>query len=261
MDTRIAYFDETGDDGNNTKSSDTFVLTSMCMSTSSWQDNFEIMKSLKGELRTAFGFPFSVEIHTRYLVTDKNPYHSYGWSPDIKRKILSSITEAIISMDISVVNVIIDKAKIHSDDYPVLKHALTYNIQRIENSSRGDWNYLIITDPGRTAPMRKMAREVRAYNPIPSIHGGYRNLPVKYLIEDILEKDSKESFFIQVCDFISYFVSVYYKINYMNKPITGRASKVISDKTVLWIMEKLDENNIFNTRASHEKYGLVIYPK
>lgn len=36
MDTYIAYFDETGDDGPTTASSDVFVLTSIYMSTECW---------------------------------------------------------------------------------------------------------------------------------------------------------------------------------------------------------------------------------
>ena len=51
-----------------------------------------------------------------------------------------------------------------------LNKALTYNIQRIENDSNGNWNYFIITDQGRIAPMRKTARAIRAYNPIHSMY-------------------------------------------------------------------------------------------
>lgn len=64
----------------------------------------------------------------------------------------------ISRLDISVVNVIINKKGITDTEYPILENALTYNIQRIENNSKGEWNYLIITDKRRLAPMRKTAR-------------------------------------------------------------------------------------------------------
>ena len=73
-------------------------------------------------------------------------------------------------MNLKIINVIIDKTIIKKDDYPVLNKALTYNIQRIENDSNGNWNYFIITDQGRIAPMRKTARAIRAYNPIHSMY-------------------------------------------------------------------------------------------
>ena len=91
----------------------------------------------------------------------------------------------------------------------MLENALKYNIQRIENDSKGEWNYLIITDKGRTAPMRKTARAIRVFNPIQSQYSyGYRNQPIKNLIEDIMEKDSSESYFIQVCVFHIYFLFI-----------------------------------------------------
>jgi hypothetical protein len=62
--------------------------------------------------------------------------------------------------------------------------------------------------------MRTTARAIRAYNPIPSQFTGFINKPIKNLIEDILEKDSEESHFIQICDFVSYFVHLYYKTRY-----------------------------------------------
>ena len=260
MNTYIVYCDETGDDGNNTLSSDTFVLTTLSMPAECWQSNYDSFKQVKRALSSFYGFPYYDEIHTKALIADKDPYHG-KWDPEERRKIIAYILSGISKLDFSVVNVVIDKTKIIRADYHVLENALTYNIQRIENTSAGEWNYIIITDRGRTAPMRKTARALRAYNPIPSFDGGYRNLPVKYMIEDIMEKDSKESFFIQICDFISYFVSAYYKIDYLKGMITGRASRVISEDTVREIMRYLDEHKKFNRKASSEKYGLVIYPK
>ena len=40
MNTYIVYFDETGDDGANTKSSKQFVLTSAFMDANLWQENY-----------------------------------------------------------------------------------------------------------------------------------------------------------------------------------------------------------------------------
>ena len=58
--------------------------------------------------------------------------------------------------------------------------------------------------------MRKTARAIRAYNSICSKFSmKTKNQPIRNLIEDILEKDSKESYFIQLCDFVSYFTHLY----------------------------------------------------
>ena len=261
METQIVYCDETGDDGLNTKSSNTFILTSIYMPSSKWQNNYNQIKSFRQQLKIDYGFHVNQEMHTKHFLTDKNPYRTYNWTQAQKIDILKKYTLLIAALDITVINVIIDKTHITSSDYPILEKALTYNIQRIENDSNGDWNFLIITDKGRIAPMRKTARTIRAYNPIQSQFGGYINKPIKNMIEDVLDKDSKESHFIQICDFISYFVHLYYLTRYEYKQLPNRVSKLITSEFVGKVMATFKANDILNLKASSEKYGLVIYPK
>ena len=166
-------------------------------------------------------------------------------------------------MDIKIINVIIDKTKFSNQEYPVLENALKYNIQRIENNSNHEWNYIIITDKGRIAPMKRIAREIRAYNPIQSkITPGSINQPIKYLIEDILEKDSKESHFIQVCDFVSYFVHLYYGCRMKGRNLPNRVGNTIDSQFVGSVMATLKAKGTLNLKASNnDEFGLVIYPK
>ena len=266
METRIAYFDETGDDGIITTSSDVFVLTSLYMPAASWQRNFDAMRQCRKQLKENFGFHVTQEMHTKYFLTDKGMYRPYGWTTEQRNQILIQYTKAISALDAKVINVIIDKTRVLCpESYDVLKNALTYNIQRIENDSRsnGDWNFIIITDQGRIAPMRRTAREIRAFNPIPSqFTPDYRNNPVKNLIEDVLEKNSEESYFIQVCDFVSYFVHLYYKITELQGSIPNRAAKVIDNTFVMRVLATLKDGGLLNLEAAHgHPYGLVIYPR
>ncbi|MBQ2923003.1 MAG: DUF3800 domain-containing protein [Tyzzerella sp.] len=261
METQIVYCDETGDDGNNVCSSSAFILTSIYMPSSKWQHNYDIIKQFRKTLKEEYSFPVGQEMHTKFFVSDKNPYRTYGWNNEQKLDILKKFAIMISSLEISVVNVIIDKSKIHHADYPVLESALTYNIQRIENDSNGNWNFVIITDRGRIAPMRKTARAIRAYNPIQSQFGGYINKPIRNMIEDVLDKDSGESYFIQICDFVSYFVHLYYKTHYEKCPLPNRVAKLIDEDFIGRVMATFKANNILNLKASSERYGLVVYPK
>ncbi len=259
----VAYYDETGDDGNNTLSSDTFLLTSIYMPMNKWQSNFDILINLRKELKKTYNLHIKEEIHTKYLLCDKDPYRKYNWSKEDKQDILKRITLAICKLDISIVNVMIDKRKIIREDYNVLETALTYNIQRIENDSKGKWNYIIITDKGRMSPMRATARSIRAYNPIHSkYNNNVSNKPIKYLIEDILEKDSKESHFIQVCDFISYFTHLYYKCFVEQKHLPNRITNCIDENFIKVIMNTFKKYGKINLNANKSSnYGIVTYPK
>lgn len=261
METKIVYCDETGDDGLNTKSSSSFILTSLYMSSSKWQANYDEIKKCRESLKKEFGFHVSQEMHTKYFLTDKNPYRNYRWSNEEKRKILINYTLMIASLDISVINVIIDKTKITDTNYNILQTALTYNIQRIENDSNGNWNFLIVTDEGRISPMQKTARAIRAYNPIHSQFGGYINQPIKNMFEDILSKNSEESHFIQICDFISYFVHLYYIVKFQKKTLPNRVANLIDINFVSRLIKTLEKNSVLNLKASNNTHGFVIYPK
>ena len=263
MDTYLVYFDETGDDGVTTESSKFFLLTSIYMSSENWQSNYNKIKACRNQLNKTYGFHASEEMHTKYFLTDKEPYRKYKWTRDDKQEILKAITLCIAELDLQIVNVIIDKTKFKDNNYKVLENALKYNIQRIENDSKGEWNYIIITDKGRIAPMRKTARAIRAYNPIQSKYSyAFKNQPINNLIEDILEKDSKESYYIQICDFISYFVHLYYKTNYKKESLPNRVSRVIGKEFAARVLKTLKVSGKLNLKASTKNaYGLVIYPQ
>lgn len=263
METYLVYFDETGDDGIIKTSSDTFILTAIYMSSESWQKNYNQIQSLRKELKAKYGFYVKEEMHTKHFLTDKDPYRKYNWSKEQRLEILKVFTLSIAEMDLNCINVIIDKNKIKKQDYKILENALKYSIQRIDNDSNGEWNYLIITDKGRIAPMRKTARAIRAYNPIQSKYSyTFKNQPISGLIEDIMEKDSKESYFIQICDFISYFVHLYYKCYLKKNDLPNRVANLIDEKFIRSVMATLKKANKLNLNANKSNsYGLVIYPK
>ena len=262
MNTRFVYCDETGDDGKNTLSSDIFVLTSIYMPSEAWNENYKRIKDLRKDWKDKYGLHVTEEMHTKQFLTDKDPFRNYGWTIEQKQEMLKEFTLLIASLDIRIINTIIDKTKITTDEYNVLENALTYSVQRIENDSAGNWNYIIISDKGRISPMRKTARAIRAYNPIHSQFGGMINKPIKYLLEDVLEKDSKESYYIQICDFVSYFVHLFYTVNYLKKEKPKRVSRLIDDVFVGRVMATLKDAGVLNLKAnSSNEYGLVIYPK
>ena len=81
----IAYFDETGGDGNNTHSSDIFLLTSIYMTINSWQKNYDIMLELRKKLKQKYNFFLKEEMHTKHFLCDKDPNRKYNWSINDKQ--------------------------------------------------------------------------------------------------------------------------------------------------------------------------------
>ena len=212
-------------------------------------------------MKEEYGLHVSEEMHTKQFIRDKGLYRHYGWSIQQRREILEQFVKAISMLQLKTINVIIDKNNIRVAEYPILENALTYNIRRIENDNNGNWKFLIISDKGRIVPMRKTARKIRAFNPVQSHYEGVTNHPIQGLIEDIMEKDSAESYFIQTCDFISYFVNLYYKYVMKKDALPKRVGQVIDTTFITRTMATFENGDVLNLKASPQKYGLVIYPK
>jgi hypothetical protein len=82
-------------------------------------------------------------------------------------------------------------------------------MQRIENTAKAKKSHaLVISDEGKNYDF--LLRKMRRHNYIPSAKGVWadgaasKNIPAKHLIEDIVYRASKRSFFIQAADFCAF---------------------------------------------------------
>ena len=203
----ICYFDETGDDGYPQYSSELFVLTSVYGHYQDWKKNYEKIHNFKKELKNKYNLPVKIELHLKPFLTDKKPYREYGLSECIRKEMIYSFFDLICTLNIKIINVVINKKNIKKDNYDVLDNALNYNIQRIENdlkSKSPEHKFMIITDEGRVQKMAKTTRKVQRINFIQSKYNteSYRQ-EIENLIEDPLPKKSSESYFNQIANSIS----------------------------------------------------------
>lgn len=84
---RLAYFDESGDDGV-PGSSDFFVLSNLYMDERDWKDNFEIIHQFRKSLSEDYGFPVKQELHTNPFLKSKGPLWAYDWTSSTRIEIL-----------------------------------------------------------------------------------------------------------------------------------------------------------------------------
>ena len=239
METKLVYFDESGDDGFPIYSSPQFILTGTCINVSDWKENYCRYKEFRKQMNLKFGLKPKIEMHTKQFLYDRSPYREMVWDFKTRLIILKYFIVAIANLNVSITNVIIDKTLIAKEDYNVLENALKYSIQRIENTSHSEWKYLIISDEGRIDSMRKTARKMQIYNPIHSMSINYGNKPISGLVEDVLSKESKESYFIQISDMVSYIVNLYYKTIIKKEKLPSRISNVIDEDFLIKTMNYL----------------------
>ena len=260
----IAYYDETGDDGYPQYSSPLFVLTAVYTHYLDWKETYEHIQKFRRQLKKDFNLPVKMELHTKYFLLNKNPYRALNISDEDRILIVELYCKLIAELDIKIVNILINKKKLTIPKYSVLDKALTYSVQRIENDLRkidSSKKFMIITDPGREGKMRKTTRKIQRVNFIPSKFNmeSYRQ-EIKSLIEDPLPKESKESYFIQLADLVSYLVYLYGMKEILNGKFPSRMPKDINfERVKIWLELMRDSLNL--QASGDNKYGIVISPK
>jgi hypothetical protein len=261
---RLAYYDETGDDGFPATSSPLFVLSVVYLHYLKWQPAFEMIRDFRRHLKAAFGIPIQWELHTRHLLLNKKPYGALALPDSDRVNIIGLCCDLLASLDVKVISVVIVKPRIQNPAYQVLDRALTYSIRRIENdldpSRNPQERFLIITDPGRVGTMQTTTRRVQRINYIPSQFSpqAYRR-EIRSLIEDPLPKDSRESYFIQFADLVSYVTYLYALHDTGTGALATRMPPEVDQNQVVQWMERLKPS--LNLKASANAYGIVYHPK
>jgi hypothetical protein len=261
----LAYFDESGDDGYPLTSSSIFILSSIYFHDSVWKESYNRIYDLRKYLKATYNLPVKQEFHTREFISDKNPYHGI-YSPKQRREILILFCRTLASLNLKIINVAIFKNKVNRPAYDVLKNALTYNVQRIENDLnylRADAKFMIITDEGRVSKMTSTTRMIQKINFIPSKFNfdNYRK-EIRNMIEDPLPKKSSESSFIQMADLVCFIVSLYIK-RHVCLPVENwnkRINAVLNYGDEIMLLDILKP--VLNLKASPSNpYSIVCYPK
>ena len=260
----ISYFDETGDDGYPVYSSELFVLTSLYSHFQNWKDNYQKIFQFRQFAKQKYNLPIKTELHTKNLLLNKRPYRNLCLDTSKRYQLIIEIAEMIASLSIKVINVCIDKTKINSSNIKMYKNildvALNFNVQRIENDINKidpGSKFIIITDEGRTSKMQNTTRRIQKINYIPSQFSPstYRH-EIRLLIEDPLPKNSRNSYFIQIADFISYFVY----LKNQNPSCWANRLSWFTPKHLDKVIEIV--RPILNTDASKDNpNGFVCYPK
>ncbi len=260
MKTYIVYSDESGDPGNTQYSSNYFILTSIYMPIDCvWENRMKIIQ-LRKELYTMYRLPENIEMHTQHFMQEKNDFRDIHFTQQEKCGILNAFAQIITQLDLKIVNVIIRKnCTVQSKN--VLNQTFRYMLQRIETAAlKEGWCYFYVTDNGRIDNMRLTANAMRKTNWIPSHFGEDYNQPITNLVDGIFTADSRDSYFIQIADFIAFFVHLYCKAFLDQQPLPKRISEIVTMEKIINLFELWKKNEKLNLEASKKhSWGFVIY--
>lgn len=202
------YVDESGDPGINTYASKHFLLNGLIVSQDDWQKYLQRLKAFRKSLKDIYGLNQRTEIHASELIRI-NKLDSY-------KKIRKKNRIKILELYSEQIPVIFDKAKVISiffdksfltEEQDVQEIAWNRLIQRFDNYLKMNVNDkgIIISDDTESKKIIRLLRKMRIYNPIlRKEQGKSLNRPTDNIIEDLFERNSKDSYFIQTVDVLAH---------------------------------------------------------
>ena len=206
--------DESGDVGSKMGSSRYFALSGLVVHELRWHDTLDSIIAFRRRARAKDGLKLREEIHANHFI--HRPGNLARIAKSMRLRLLRDVVDFQAGLPhVSILNVLIDKEG-RPADYDIFQSAWRALIQRFENtiSQRnfaGPRNAqdlgLLVVDQTEEAGLRNLTRKMRVCNPVPNMGGGgYRQLPIKTIVEDAVHRDSLHSYFIQLADVNAYFL-------------------------------------------------------
>lgn len=220
----LMYVDESGDPGLINSPSPYFALSGLVLHEIYWKEFLERIKFFRLTMRDVYGLSLRDEIHSA-------KYIDRGSGVSILKHnrllILKRFAECLADMPfISVTNVIINKAG-KPPEYDVFSNAWRALFQRFDTTlffKNFPGNHfekdsgMVFCDNTDGKKLTSLMRKMAVYNPVPYEGGvGFRNIPVRNIIEDPNLRNSLHSHFIQAADLCAFLLyqlycpKVYYK--------------------------------------------------
>jgi hypothetical protein len=204
----LCYMDESGDTGVSPGSpTPTYTVAAVLVHETHWVRLFEDLIGFRRYLRGAFGLRMRAEIKATQLIRGSGPWSELGLGEEVRKRIYRSLLRFQgKSGGVLTYAVVVDKSKRASPD-DVRDRAWRFAFQRIERTMNDrDERVMLMPDSGQYHWIRKLAREMRRFSMPGSMLGtGALERPMlKVLIDDPVERESHESYFIQLADLNAY---------------------------------------------------------
>ena len=200
--------DESGDPGLSS-AVPTYTVAAVLLHDRDWVHAFEQMIGFRRYLRHFFGLYMRTEVKGSQLAKGNGPWSALGLGDGVRKRIFRSFMRFENKLaTIQTFAVVIDKSDpslTGPDD--VRERAWRYALQRVETFTRTSHEtVMLLPDSGQYLWLRKLARAMRRHSPVGSLYGtgSLQRQLLRVLIDDPVERDSQESFFIQLADLNAY---------------------------------------------------------
>lgn len=167
-----------------------------------WLESFNWLVAVRREMKKSPGIYTRLELHATDWLGGRGTVAPTTIPRVTRVSLFNYVLDRIIELpEIKILNAF----SLRANEDELFKRL----VQRIENNARKTNNKaIIISDEGKNYDF--LLRKMRRFNYIPSAQGAWadgsssKNMPTENVLEDIVYRDSKRSYFIQAADFCAY---------------------------------------------------------
>jgi hypothetical protein len=184
----------------------TYTVAVVCVADLRWVSLFEQIIAFRRELRDSFGLYMRAEVKGSELAKGTGPWAALSLSDRQRRYIYARFLRLqASSRALRTYAVVVHKNRCADVDQVRLaawRHALE-RIRTLADSRKT--TAMLLPDSGQYLWLRRLSRKMRRHAPVGSVAGGTLDRPLlNILIDDPVERDSQQSYMIQLADLNAY---------------------------------------------------------
>lgn len=204
----FAYFDESGDSGLNPSSpTRSFTLCGLLIHDQNWLLALDQTVAFRRYLRDQFRIPSRMELKASWLIHNKGDVRSAGLTFSARMAVYKAVMRFQRKFGLfHTFAIVINKPRIRKSETDVREHAWRFALQRLERfgTAKKD-NIHVLPDEGHGDFILKKIREMRRFHRVPSAFGEETlDRRAENIVEDPSDRNSKNSYFIQLADLNAY---------------------------------------------------------
>lgn len=200
--------DESGDPGVNPGSpTPTYTVSCLFIHATHWVALFEDMLKFRRYLSQNFGLRMRQEVKANELVKGSGPWAALPFGDRVRKDIFRSFMRFQAKCGtVKTFAVVVDKSRCATAE-EVRTVAWKHALERVERFATYNHDtVMLIPDGGNYDRFRKLTRKMRRFSQVGALGGGGTlSRPLeRVLIDDPVERDSKQSYFVQLADLNAY---------------------------------------------------------
>ncbi len=204
----LAYADDSGDSGLVNSTTAYLVLGCLMIHDSVWQTALDQIIEWRRLLRSQYGIPIRSELKAEHFIYGRGPLNSLGMNRRSRLNLYGACLDFIGKLlPVRTFAIAIAKNRLTDRTKDPRRLAWTFLMQRLDTycaRAEPTERIMLFPDEGHGLVVRKAMRQIRRYQRIRGFYGASLDIPARSFVEDPVSKNSAESYFSQMADWIVY---------------------------------------------------------